>query len=437
MTAYSDYQPRTAWLIAALLTGLALINFLDKVVLGLLAVPLMAEFKLSPSEFGLIAGSFFWLFSTSSVIVGFLSNRFSTRWILFAMALSWSLLQLPLAIAGGALTILICRVVLGAAEGPASPLSMHEVFKWFPDQKRGLPVALQQQGAAFGLVVSGLLIPPVTRHWGWRMNFVMLSVLGAVWCLLWLRFGREAGPHEPTDPAHRAKPATDPAAAQVARLPYRAILGSPSVLLVFLLGFSAYWTSGLMLTWLPTYLEKGLGFDSITSGRVFSMILLFTTPYTIGLSWLSQRMQARGASTRQSRVHVMSVAFVAGGTMLVALAALDLPPMAKVVLFALGNALPSICFTLAPAILGELVPASQRGSIMSIYTALASSAGAIAPAVMGRLVQARGTTNSHGYETGFLIGAALLIIAAVASARFLHPERARLKLAHTAASSLA
>lgn len=433
MTSSSDYRPRAAWLIAALLTGFALINFLDKVVLGMLAVPLMAEFKLSPSAFGVIAGSFFWLFSTSSVVVGFLSNRFPTRWILLAMALSWSLLQLPLYVAGGALTILICRVLLGVAEGPASPLSMHELFKWFPDEKRGLPVAILNQGAAFGLVTAGLLIPQVTRAWGWRMNFILLGAVGVLWCLLWLRFGKEAEPREPTSQANSAA-ATDLAVGPVARLPYRTILSSPSVLLVFLLGFSAYWTSGLMLTWLPAYLEKGLGFDSVTTGRLFSMILLVTTPYTLGLSWLSQRLQSRGASTRQARVQVMNVAFFVGGALLVALAVLDLAPLEKVLLFALGNALPSICFALAPAVLAELVPASQRGAIISIYTALASLAGAIAPMVMGRLVQASGGTNAHGYEMGFLIGAALLMTTALVSARYLHPERARITFARSPAS---
>ncbi|MGF6778665.1 MFS transporter [Paraburkholderia sp. GAS334] len=429
MTPSPDYQPRDAWLIAALLTGLALINFLDKIVLGMLAVPLMAEFNLSASEFGVIAGSFFWLFSTSSVLVGFLSTRVPTRWLLLAMALSWSLLQLPLAFAAVTFTILICRVVLGAAEGPASALSMHELFKWFPDEKRNLPVAILNQGGALGLVLSGLLIPPVTQHLGWRMNFMLLGVIGALWSVLWLLFGKESRPEAHTVQRDGLQTALKIGADQSARLPYRTILGSPAVLLVFLLGFATYWTTGLVLTWLPAYLQKGLGFDAVTAGRMFSMTVMFTTPYTIALSWFSQRLQSHGASTRLARVQVINATFLAGGALLITLTLVDLQPTAKVLLFALANALPSICFALAPAILAELVPAGQRGAIMSIYTALASSAGAIAPAVMGRLVQASGNSSAHGYETGFVIGGALLIAAALASARYLHPERARLAMA--------
>ena len=48
MNASSGFQPRSAWAMTFLLTGLALINFLDKIVLGMVAVPLMAEMHLSP-----------------------------------------------------------------------------------------------------------------------------------------------------------------------------------------------------------------------------------------------------------------------------------------------------------------------------------------------------------------------------------------------------
>lgn len=120
MNTLPTYQPRSAWAMASMLTWLSLINFLDKIVLGMVAVPLMADLKLAPAEFGLIASSFFWLFSLSTVLVGFLSNRVATRWLLLAMGLAWAVLQVPLALAGSAMTILLCRMLLGAAEGRPS-----------------------------------------------------------------------------------------------------------------------------------------------------------------------------------------------------------------------------------------------------------------------------------------------------------------------------
>lgn len=431
MTASSDFRTRSAWTMTLLLTGLALINFLDKIVLGLVAVPLTAELHLSPEKFGLVAGSFFWLFSTSTVVVGFLSNRFPTRWLLLAMGLSWALLQLPQAMTTSAVGLLICRVMLGAAEGPSFPVSVHALYKWFPDRKRNLPVAIINQGAAMGMLLAGLLIPLVTRQWGWRMNFLLLGAVGAIWSVLWLCFGREGELGKPRAALpQQGNVDLGAATGRSYRLPYRRILTDPSVLCVFALGFTAYWTLGLTLTWLPTYLEKGLGFTGVEAGRCFAVVIATATPVNIGLSWLSQRMLERGATTRRARVHLICLSAVGGALIYILPTLFHLLPLQKVALLAMACALPTLSFTLAPALLAEMVPDIQRGSLVAIHTALASLGAAFAPVAMGRIVQLYGSGNSHAYELGFVVSAALLTAAALAALRWLHPERSHRMLNH-------
>lgn len=442
MTDSPGFQPRPAWILTALLTGLATINFLDKIVFGMVAVPLMAEMHLSPARFGLIAGSFYWLFSISTILIGFLSNRVQTRWILLAMGVSWAVMQVPQALATSAFALLVCRVILGAAEGPSFPVSIHAVYKWFPDHKRNLPVSIIAQGAALGLLLAGLLIPLITREWGWRANFVILGAVGAVWSVMWLYFGREGTLG--TRPATAGAVATGgtgggaaDAGPAVERLRYRTLLSDPSVLSTFLLGFAVYWMLGQNLAWLPTYLEKGLGFSSIEAGRWFAVITEVAAPVNIGLSWLSQRMLHRGASTRQARAQFVCLTMIAGAALFLALPILHLQPVPRVILFALAGALPTLCFTLAPALLAEVVPPAQRGAIVSIHTAVASLGAAIAPVVMGRIVQLRGSIGDQAYEQGFVAAAVLLIAAALAGLLWLHPERSNRTLNRAAAPATA
>ncbi|WP_321962642.1 MFS transporter [Paraburkholderia sp. J7] len=422
MSTSSSWQPKSAWTVTALLTVLAMINFLDKIVLGMVAVPLMADMHLSPVQFGFVAGSFFWLFSTSTVLVGFLSNRVATRWILLAMGASWSILQLPQAFTTSTLALLVCRVILGAAEGPSFPTSVHSLFKWFPDQRRSVPVAVINQGAVVGMVLAGLAIPAITQRWGWRMNFLVLAAIGALWCVLWLALGREGT----LDSVRRAPSGSTAQATDTggpARLPYRKILTDASVLSIFLLGFVTYWLLGQTITWLPTYLEKGLGFGGIASGRLFALVIAFAAPVNIGLSALSQRMLQRGATTREARARLTSVVTIAGGLLFLALAAIDLTPMQKVFCYAVAAALPTFCLTLAPAMLAEMVPLAQRGSIIAINTAVASLGAAIGPAVVGRLVQAYTASGARAYEIAIALTAVLLILAAIVALRWLNPER--------------
>src|SRR5215467_7534236 len=71
----SARPPKEAWLIVALLFLFMLINFADKAVIGIAAVPIMNELQLSPRQFGLLGSSFYLLFAVSAIITGFIVNR--------------------------------------------------------------------------------------------------------------------------------------------------------------------------------------------------------------------------------------------------------------------------------------------------------------------------------------------------------------------------
>ncbi len=111
--------PKGAWKITFLLFLFMLVNFADKIVVGLAGVPIMTELKLEPEQFGLLGSSFFFLFSIAAIIVGFIVNRIATRWVLLALALVWALAQFPMVGTVGFTTLLICRVILGAGEAKA------------------------------------------------------------------------------------------------------------------------------------------------------------------------------------------------------------------------------------------------------------------------------------------------------------------------------
>src|SRR4029077_20174574 len=88
--------PKGAWKITFLLFLFMLVNFADKIVVGLAGVPIMTELKLEPEQFGLLASAVFFLFSISAIAVGFLVNRVATRWVLLVLAVIWALTQFPM-----------------------------------------------------------------------------------------------------------------------------------------------------------------------------------------------------------------------------------------------------------------------------------------------------------------------------------------------------
>ena len=88
----ADQQSRRqSWMIVALLFMFMMINFADKIIIGLAGVPIMTDLKLTPKEFGLVGSSFFFLFSISAVVTGFIVNRIKSKTALLVMGIIWAL----------------------------------------------------------------------------------------------------------------------------------------------------------------------------------------------------------------------------------------------------------------------------------------------------------------------------------------------------------
>src|SRR3979411_1061086 len=86
-TMPAEPTPKGAWKITFLLFLFMLVNFADKIVVGLAGVPIMTEMKLKPEQFGLLGSSFFFLFSIAAIVVGFIINRVATPWVLLERAM--------------------------------------------------------------------------------------------------------------------------------------------------------------------------------------------------------------------------------------------------------------------------------------------------------------------------------------------------------------
>ncbi|CAB3787777.1 putative sulfoacetate transporter SauU [Paraburkholderia caffeinitolerans] len=419
------YQPARAWFMTAMLFLLIAINFIDKVVLGLVAAPLMKELGLSPAQYGLLAGSFFFLFAVTGVAGGFLSNRLPTRWLLLVMALLWAVVQLPIAYGSSLGMLIACRVMLGAGEGPAQPIAIHACYKWFPDERRNLPVSVFQQGAVLGMVVAGIAVPWIDAKWGWRTNFIVLAALGLAWAILWLVAGREG----PLDA--RATKSTDErnVADSGARISYRALLADRTVACIIALHFAAFLTLALVLTWLPAYLSEGLGYAPRRAGQLFAALLVASAPVGIVLSALSQRLMKRGVPSRIARGAFVCVCLAVGGMLLVATAVCDFGPIMKVVLIALAISTTPIIYSLGPAMVAQIVPPQQRGAALAIEYSVAWIAGIVAPPAVGWMIRAANNNVAAGFEQGLLLTGALLIVLGVGGLKILNPERSLERLA--------
>jgi MFS family permease len=416
--------PKGAWTITFLLFLLMLVNFADKIVVGLAAVPIMTELKLEPSQFGLLGSSFFFLFSITAIVVGFIVNRVPTRWVLLVLALIWALAQFPMMGTVGLTTLLICRIILGAGEGPAFSVAAHAIYKWFPDEKRTLPTAILAQGSAFGVIIAVPALNWLIVNYNWHYAFGALGVVGLLWVLAWLIFGKE-GPL-----VHGAAAVKDET-----RIPYFQLLTSRTFIGCVLTSFGAYWALSLGLTWFTSFIVQGLGFSQHQAGFISILPWTFGATVVLLTGWFSQVLMAQGVSTRGARGVLGAAPLVVGGAILAMMPHVGGAGL-QIALLVVGAGLCGSIYVMCPPMLSEFTPVSQRGAVIAIYGALYSLSGIIAPYVMGNVIQGSADLLD-GYMTGFTINAAIMISSGVLGLLLLWPntERARLRGAVPAESA--
>ena len=411
-----------AWGMTGLLFLFMLINFADKVVVGLAARPIMEELKLTPEQFGLIGSSFFFLFAVSAVLVGFVVNRVQARWVLLVMALVWSLAQFPMLGTVSVEMLIACRIVLGAGEGPAAPVATHAVYKWFPDSLRGVPTAIIAQGSALGVIVAVPALNWIIVNHSWHHAFGALGVVGLMWTALWLVFGREG---ILVDAPIMAADGTGRMGAD--HVPYRYLLTCPTIMAVCCTGFASYWGLALGLTWFTSYLVNGLGYSQEVGGNLSVLPWIFGLVVVLGGGAISQWLKGRGVSSRVCRGAFASATVILGGSLLPFVASMPSPEL-KLALLVVGAAIGSTIYVVMPMIVSELTPQPQRAAMLAITTSVVTLAGVIAPLVMGTMIQ-KAATPMAGYEEGYTILGVLLLAGGVIGLLFIRPEADRARLA--------
>ncbi|GAB1332027.1 MFS transporter [Streptomyces sennicomposti] len=414
-----------AWLVTALIVAFMVVNYADKSVLGLAAVPIMDELHLSNSTYGLLASSFFFLFSLSGLVVGFFSSRVSTRVLLCGMTLVWAVAQVPVLVVASVPTLLAGRILLGAAEGPAASMSMHALYKWFPPARRGLPSALHIGGAALGTLIAAPVVTWLITGFGWRSAYAALAVTSALWAAVWWRVGHD-GPYDVT---RAERDGTVTAAAPDRRLPYRRLLSTGTVLGSIAAAFGAQWALSLSHAWLPAYLRTQLGLSAgaaasaISGLSAVSLVLLLTVPSLMDV------LRRRGVSSRWSSGAGQAAAVCLAGGAMAAFPFVD-GTGARLALMTVAFGGASVAIPLHYMTTAEVAPPAQRGALFGIVAAAGTLPGLVAPFLTGRLIDAA-DHPSGGYTTAFLVSSAVMLVTGCCALFTIQPERDAARLGLT------
>jgi len=225
-----------------------------------LLLPLIgADLGLSFGQIGSILSCQFVAGALSNVPGGMLVDAVARKRLLMAAALFW--VGIPYLIMGFAQAywmLLVCAALVGIANNLWHPTAIPLLAQSFPRQ-RGLVVSLHAMGGNLGDAIAPLVVGTMLAMLSWR-NVVILNVIPGVAAavLLLLALGRPQGDTAPPHAARRK--------AGTILAPLRMLLSNRIVLMLSLGGAVRAMTAATLLTFLPVFLARELGYSSAAIG---------------------------------------------------------------------------------------------------------------------------------------------------------------------------
>jgi MFS family permease len=443
---------RKAWIITGLLVLFQIVAFADKAVLGLVAPKAIPELGISAVEFGFIGSAFFFLYAVVSVVTGFLAARFSVKWILLTMGIVWAVMQFPMLLGGGAAVLLVTRIILGGAEGPATAMSLTAAHSWFEPRRRALPSNLVAIGSTLGPVIAAPALAWVIVAWGWRWAFGVLGIVGFVWVIAWLLVASD-GPfagHGKREAVRERAVEPEPAelAGEVAtpdvddQQPvsiWRALL-SLTFIAAVIGGASNFWVQGFVTTWLPQYLNTVVGLSLPQVGVVTTVPWLLGAGVLLLLGVLGHKLMKRGHNAHRAIAVPFGIAALVAGVCFILIQAASGFVAVALLCVAAGC---SLAYPMTASAIAYAVGARQRPILMATLGGVASVGAIISPTLVGWLMTRAGYVTpaagsvlapemaanmAQGVHEAFTITGAILLVGGTLCILFLRPERLGQKL---------
>ena len=80
---------------------------------------------------------------------------------------------------------LLCRGILALGESGNFPAAIKTTAEYFPKKDRAFATSIFNAGASVGALAAPLCIPPLAKHFGWEMAFIIIGGLGFIWMFFW------------------------------------------------------------------------------------------------------------------------------------------------------------------------------------------------------------------------------------------------------------
>ena len=351
-----------------------------------------SELGLDEEAYGVAFSAFFWIYAPVQLFAGWLCDRFSVYKLMAAGILLWAGSTLLMGFAGGFVSLLVLRIILGVGESISFPGSSKIIARHVPPERRGVANAAVAAGIALGPAAGTLAGGLILGNWGWRAIFFAFGIVTLIWLLPWKQTVRSLPTAGYRDEGQRV-----PLGALLRKWP----LWSMSI--VHALGNYCFY---FLLAWLPLFLTKSRGFT------IGEMTLLATLGYAVqgacalGYGHFSDWWTRSGRSEALCRRWMMVASQLLAAAAILGLAFAHSAVAIGILLCLAGAASASLSLNLY-AVAQMFAGPRASGTWVGVQNAIGNLSGIIGPIITGIVVQ------RSGYNSAFILTAAVATVGAI------------------------
>jgi predicted MFS family arabinose efflux permease len=249
---FIKYYP---WIIVAALLVVAMLNYLDRLLIASMRDPIKETIAMTDAQFGLLTSVFLWVYAVLSPFGGYFADRYSRKAVIIMSLLVWSGVTVWTGFVSSFGEMLAARAVMGISEACYIPAALALVTDYHKGGTRSLATGLHISGLYLGAALGGLG-GFIADTWGWRYAFHLFGFFGIAYSVLLFFLLKDLS----KESQRNAELALDNNSGDLNRInltdSVRNIFSSGSylILLVYngILGMS-FW---LIYAWLPTFLKE-------------------------------------------------------------------------------------------------------------------------------------------------------------------------------------
>jgi ACS family hexuronate transporter-like MFS transporter len=399
------------WVICTLLLFGVTKNYMDRQILGVLKTTLQHSLGWNEIDYSNLVFAFQAAYAAGMVLMGRLVDRLGTRFGYALAMIFWSVASMSHAVGSSFGSFVLARSALGLGEAGVFPASIKAVAEWFPKKERALATGIFNAGSNIGAIVTPLVVPWITIHWGWRWAFIGTGSLGFVWLIFWLNLYRKPEEDPLVSKAELEYIRSDPKEA-VAKIKWAKLLPHRQTWAFVLGKFTTDPIWWFLLFWIPDFLQRVHGLRLTQIGVPIMVIYLLADVGSIAGGWLSSRLIHLGKSVNFARKVALSICAVSVIPIVFAYRVESL--WSAVLLIGLAAAahqgFSANLFTLT----SDLFPAQAVGSVVGIGGMAGAIGGMFMAKIVGYVLQWTGSYMIPFFIAGTSYLLALAIIQALA-----------------------